>query len=499
MSNYWEKRAVRRMYDSMELAENVADELAKIYLKSSRYISHKADEIFEKFKTKHHLSEAEARELISKLQDKDSLDELKRLISESKIKKKELLPELESAAYQARLERLRQLQNELDLVMQNVYLQEKDFTTSFYTDLANETFYNSMFDIQKRAGVGFTFNHISEKQINKVLSMDWSGANYSKRIWKNTKGLADTLKEELLISLLAGRTNRETADIIANKFASGAAKARRLVRTESNFISSELNFEAYKEAGIEEYQFIATLDLRTSDICRELDGKIFKVVDRQVGVNCNPMHPWCRSTTVAVIDRDYIQKMSRSARDPVTGDVKKVPASMNYIEWYDKFVKNSPEIKMAEEQQNKVANNDESDIIFIKDTKEVINLHSVGKIDREIYKCITEDIVTDEVIITDERIGHIKERHPNDYERYYEYLKEIVENPDFIVETNKPKTALILKEIVESDEKRFKTVLRLTTPTDNPEFKNSIITFMRINEKEWSRLLRNKKILYKKE
>ena len=123
----------------------------------------------------------------------------------------------------------------------------------------------------------------------------------------------------------------------------------------------------------------------------------------------------------------------------------------------------------------------------------------VGRIDREVYKYITEDIITEDVIITDERIEHIKERHPNDYERYFEYLKEIVENPDYIVETTKRNTALILKEIAESEDKRFKTVLRLITSADNTEFKNSIITFMKINEKEWSRLIRNKRILYKKE
>jgi hypothetical protein len=78
-------------------------------------------------------------------------------------------------------------------------------------------------------------------------------------------------------------------------------------------------------------------------------------------------------------------------------------------------------------------------------------------------------------------------------------MKEIVEHPDFLIETNRLNTALILKEITGSDEKQLKTVLRLTTSTDNAEFKNSIITFMRINEKEWSRLLRNKRILYKKE
>jgi hypothetical protein len=140
-----------------------------------------------------------------------------------------------------------------------------------------------------------------------------------------------------------------------------------------------------------------------------------------------------------------------------------------------------------------------SGIIKSVTTEEVATLHSIGKIDKNIYKCITDDIVTDEVIITDERIGHIKYRHPNDFERYCEYLKEIVEQPDYIVETSKPNTALILKEIIESDEKQFKAVLRLTTSTDNADFKNSIITFMKINEKEWSRLLRNKKIIYKKE
>lgn len=128
-------------------------------------------------------------------------------------------------------------------------------------------------------------------------------------------------------------------------------------------------------------------------------------------------------------------------------------------------------------------------------------MYIVGKIDIEKYKCISEDIITDEVIITEERITHIKERHPNDYEKYYNYMTQIVENPEYIVEANKPKSALILKSFTEGEEV-FKTVLRLHTSTDNQKninYKNSIITFMRINDKEWERLLRNKKILYKAE
>lgn len=137
-------------------------------------------------------------------------------------------------------------------------------------------------------------------------------------------------------------------------------------------------------------------------------------------------------------------------------------------------------------------------MIEVPSTKEAADVHFIGKINQDIYRCVTENIRTDEVIITDNQIQHIKERHPNDYERFSEYLSKIVEAPDYIIESPKPNTALVLKEIIQEGD-RFKTVVRLVVAGDNPEYKNSIITFMKIDMKEWNRLLRNKKILYKRE
>lgn len=146
-----------------------------------------------------------------------------------------------------------------------------------------------------------------------------------------------------------------------------------------------------------------------------------------------------------------------------------------------------------------IAKSAENGIINLNNKGTVVNdVHKIGNIDINKYKCVTEDIKTSDVIITDERIQHIKDRHPNDYEKYYRYMSEVVANPDYIVEANKPNTALILKAFSENGE-QFKTVLRLITSSDDCNFKNSIITFMKINEKEWQRLLRNKKILYKLE
>ena len=122
----------------------------------------------------------------------------------------------------------------------------------------------------------------------------------------------------------------------------------------------------------------------------------------------------------------------------------------------------------------------------------------VGKIDFAKYKCVAPNIVTDEVIITEERIQHIQQRHPGDYERFCSYLPYIIEDPDYIIADRRPNTAIILKEIMDCGEK-FRLSLRLVTSEDDRNFKNSILTFLKIHEKEWNRLIRNKDILYKKE
>lgn len=323
----------------MAKAEDAADEIAKLYLKSSGYVSAELDKIFSRYRRKHHLSESEAYRLLNSLHDKTSIDSLKAALRAGDGVKKDILAELEGPAYQARLERLQQLQNQLDLAMRNVYKQEKKISTSHYVDLANESYYRSIFDIQQRVGLGFSFAAIDTKAIDRVINSKWLGANYSTRIWHNTTALAQNLKEELLINLVTGRTDREVAGIIANKYAQGASNSRRLVRTESCNLANQMEMQSYNECGIEYYRFVATLDLKTSTVCQGLDGKRFKVSEQQPGKNCPPMHPWCRSTTICDISDEELAQMERWARNPETGRPMKVPANMKYEQWKKEFVK----------------------------------------------------------------------------------------------------------------------------------------------------------------
>lgn len=127
-----------------------------------------------------------------------------------------------------------------------------------------------------------------------------------------------------------------------------------------------------------------------------------------------------------------------------------------------------------------------------------MNVQIVGKINIATYRCVSAEIVTDEVVMTEERIEHIRKRHPNDYERFCTYIPRMIAEPDYIVQANKANTAVILKEIQENGEK-FKLILRIKMQHDPADYRNSVLSFWRIGDTTWRKTLKNKKILYKAE
>lgn len=125
-------------------------------------------------------------------------------------------------------------------------------------------------------------------------------------------------------------------------------------------------------------------------------------------------------------------------------------------------------------------------------------MHLVAKIDIEKYKCITKDIVTDEVVLTENQRQHIFDRHPDSYISSIEHLQTVFEDPDYIIEDKHKNTGLIVKELLVND-RYIQLVLRLCTSMDDPDYKNSIISCWEISDKRLQNYLRNRRILYKKE
>ncbi|HGR0331309.1 TPA: minor capsid protein [Streptococcus pneumoniae] len=339
---YWAKRKANLIYQQMDKAEKQADQFDKVYQEAKTYLDKEVNKIFDKFQRDYGLSQVEARQVLKNMKDKKNLNELRKVLearpNDPNIQR--LLADLDSPAYSFRMKRLERLSDDLDRMRESIYHSEKTGSDAFYSDLMKDSYYKATFDLQQQTGLAYGFSGLPESEIKHLQSFSWvgDGSTYSTNIWKNTGKLTSSIKDELLISLMTGRDTRETAQAIAERFNVGQNDARRLVRTESAFFHNQMELLNYEEADIEKYIFVAVLDKRTSRICQEHDNQVYDRDKAVPGVNCPPMHPWCRSTTVGYDeDADY-SKLKRRARNPETGKVEYVPADMTYKEWYSEYV-----------------------------------------------------------------------------------------------------------------------------------------------------------------
>ena len=212
--------------------------------------------------------------------------------------------------------------------------------THLMSDIYSDTFYKTAFEIQKGFGVATNFAKLDKKVVDKILVKPWAsdGSNFSERIWGSHRAqLVNKLHEGLTLNLIQGKPPDNLIKEIANTFEVDRKRAATLVFTEKAYFQSLAQHDSFKNLGIEEYEIVATLDTKTSEICREMDGRHFKLSDYQIGLTAPPFHPRCRTATAPFFDDEFEDEVKRAARDE-NGDYYTVPANMKYDEWYRGFV-----------------------------------------------------------------------------------------------------------------------------------------------------------------
>lgn len=121
----------------------------------------------------------------------------------------------------------------------------------------------------------------------------------------------------------------------------------------------------------------------------------------------------------------------------------------------------------------------------------------LGKINTRLLEPEFGRILTDEIVITDERLDHIRERHPDDFALFEKYGVQSVQFPDMIIKDEKHTgTVFMIKKLPDTN---LNVVVRVVLETDSEELKNSVMTFYRIREKNLRKLEEKNKLLYMRE
>lgn len=248
--------------------------------------------------------------------------------------------QLENASARFHISRLEALKLQVQQSIEVMFGNQLDSIDSTMRQVYRSGYYHTAFEIQKGVGVGWDFTTLDDKQISKVINRPWAadGRNFSERVWGNRQKLVNELNQTLTQNIVLGKDPQKAIDEIARKMKTSKNAAGRLVMTEAAFFNSAAQKDCFAELDVEQFEVVATLDIHTSDICHEMDGKHFKMSEWQIGVTAPPFHVWCRSTTVPYFDDEFDSVGERAARDEETGKTYYVPADMTYKQWQKSFV-----------------------------------------------------------------------------------------------------------------------------------------------------------------
>lgn len=248
------------------------------------------------------------------------------------------MQELENASSKFHISRLEALQIQTQNSLETMFAQQMGTMKKALSDVYASGYYHTAYAVQQGFGLGWDIAGLDQAQIEKVLSKPWAvdGYNFSTRIWNSKTKLIGEVHNELSKNLLTGADPQKAIDSLAKKMGTSKSNAGRLVMTEQAYFSSAAQKDCFNDLDVEEYEIVATLDSHTSDICRSLDGKVFKMSDYKPGATAPPFHVFCRSTTAPHFKENF-DAGERAARG-ADGKTYYVPDDVTYSEWKKAFV-----------------------------------------------------------------------------------------------------------------------------------------------------------------
>lgn len=335
---YWARRMDSLNEAMLRKGEDYIRTQREEYERALAKIREKTERWYARLAKNNDISLAAARQLL----DKNELKEFHWTVEEYIQRGREnavdqrWMKELENASAKVHITRLRELEIHLQNEIEQLTAKRLRGTTDVLGGVYKDSYYRSIYELQKGTGVGSSFAMLDDRQIDKVLAKPWApdGSNFSARIWKDRDKLVSELQTILTQDLIRGEPADKVITDFAERMGVSRHAAERLIRTEAAYFAGQSRLDAYREMGAEQYKFVATLDKRTSEICRDMDGRVFRLSEAKAGVNYPPLHVYCRSTTIPYFED--AEPGERAARDD-EGKTYMVPGDMTYKEWREKY------------------------------------------------------------------------------------------------------------------------------------------------------------------
>lgn len=199
-------------------------------------------------------------------------------------------------------------------------------------------------EFKRQAGILGISSKGAKKRLDSILNADFYGQSFSSRVWGKT-GLQAILQRDVFASLNRIYTDmngyQKEMKLLANKYGTSEASAKRLIKTEIARINSDTDHAMLKDNGFTHMIFVA--ESGACDICKPLNNTAVPIDKVEKGVNMFPMHPNCRCSAYGHIEMKYKDGRStldREAPNGVWNEDGEVKPPSEHIPEVKKYIQN---------------------------------------------------------------------------------------------------------------------------------------------------------------
>ena len=339
-SNYWAKRYEDESERAFGLGKMTSRNLRKQADIIIRRMEKNVNDWYQRYADENGISLADARKELNARELKAfkmTLEEYRRQAEQEGLSD-EYKQMLKQASIRKRLDREQELYiNTVHELERWAKAQDTDIS-----DLLNKVYestnYRTAHLTQTMRGEYGKYGQVDPNTVQRIIHSPWApdGKDFSERIWDNRKKLAKTMQSEFTQAMIIGQGTADISKAIAKNMNTSYSNANRLVETELARVHSQAFMDCMAELDVDAVEILATLDSKTSPICRRMDGKVVQRKDAKPGITIPPFHCHCRSTTVPYIPAVY--GTERAARDPKTGKTVFVDGELKYEDWKREYV-----------------------------------------------------------------------------------------------------------------------------------------------------------------
>lgn len=324
-AEYWQKRAEQDVLKVEKEIDKINDDLKVAFTTATQKL---INEIY-KFYSLYDLTDySNMYKILSADEAKELRDKARKVYKTAYSGELKTMANTLKSSY--RIQRIKALLFTLIADIEELYqLQEDDYNEDL-PSIYKSMYYKKIYDMQVGTSLGYDVDRLEDGKVKQAVSQSWLGNNYSKRIWNNRYKLATVLQQEVPQAIIQGQNPKQLAKTIQKRMNTSYFNAERLARTEYLHVLNEANYKAMNGSGLfKKYQYMATLDYRTSQICRDMDGKVFDMSKKQTGVNYPPLHPNCRSTTAPYFKDLQGTRIAKTKE----GTYYEIDRNITYREW----------------------------------------------------------------------------------------------------------------------------------------------------------------------